>query len=955
MSHTPQRWNSLEELYQAALDLPAAERAAFLKRSCADEELRREVESLLGFTPEGDPLLKNSPWAQPAALAPGTRMGPYRIAERLGAGGMGEVYKARDTRLEREVALKVLPADLVGDADRRARFIREARAASRLNHSNIVTIYDLGEQEGRVFIAMEYVEGRTLDAALPAGGLPAKDILKFAVPIAAALAKAHAAGIVHRDLKPANIMIAADSAVKVLDFGLAKLSGPLAGPEDSTGTAEPRTRAGMFMGTPAFMSPEQAEGKPVDARSDIFSFGSVLYQMATGKRAFRGDSTMATVAAVLREDPEAMPATVPPELQKIVLRCLRKDPDRRFQSMADVRVALEELRDETLARSTAATGMGTIARRPALRWAAAFLAVAAVVAAALVGSRAFRGPAEAPAGRTVRFTITPRQLLRGGDGQIDSEVSVSRDGRHIAYVESEGRQLWVRDIDAEEAHPVPGAKGVYQVFWSPDNRWVGYAAGRYCGVLAGCDLVRVPVEGGTPTVITRLEGPFRRASWSSDGETVLYGQSPAGLYTVPTRGGTPTLMIQNSHIEHPSFLDLPGGRRAYLYQTGEPRGAPPLPHAIYIQVVGESQPRLVAKTTSTNPYPAYSPSGHIVYVNGNGDSSAIWALPFSLATLQPTGKAFPIAQRGASPMVSGTGTLVYGDVPSSRWQLKWVDRTGAAISTIGEPRRQEGPLLSPDGRRLAVQSTEGDVFEVWVYDLDRGIHTRLAFDSTVDTMMAWTPSGDEITFAGFRGKPVLFSRALGGDAAPRQLTDSSLAEWSPDWSPDGKFLIYTAGSFGSKRRLQYRERRADGALGEPAVFVEGAFNAGMPKFSPDGRYVAYISDESGTNEVYVRDFPGAAKKWRISANGGTQPRWRRDGRELYYAGEGRLFGVSAAARPEFSPGPPVALFERRALSAAYDVSADGKRFVVLDRPAAEPPLSIHVVHNWFSEFRQAGK
>ncbi len=356
MSATGDRWRSVEELYQAALDLPASERAAFLKESCSDEQLRREVESLLGFAPQGDPLLKNSPWAQAATLEPGVDLGPYRIEERIGSGGMGEVYRARDTRLEREVALKVLPASVMGDVERRARFVREARAASRLNHPNTVTVYDVGEQDGRVYIAMEYVAGKTLAAMIPRAGLPLSDTLKYAIPIAAALAKAHAAGIIHRDLKPGNIMVTGEGVVKVLDFGLAKLMEARIASKDRTPTAALETQEGMFMGTPAFMSPEQAEGKAVDARSDIFSFGAVLYEMATGKRAFHKDSMMATMAAVLHEEPDPLPASVPIDLQKVILRCLKKDPERRFQTMADLRVALEELREESLTGSLVGAG-----------------------------------------------------------------------------------------------------------------------------------------------------------------------------------------------------------------------------------------------------------------------------------------------------------------------------------------------------------------------------------------------------------------------------------------------------------------------------------------------------------------------------------------------------------------------------------------------------------------------
>ena len=943
---TPEQWRRVEELYHSVLQRQPDDRASLLAQ--ADPELRREVESLLL---QAGSLLERPAWElfEPQT---GTRLGPYEIQSKLGAGGMGEVYRARDTRLDRDVAIKILPAFVVGDLERRARFVREARAASRLNHPNTVTIYDIGELDGRIFIAMEYVDGQTLDAVIPGGGLPQRELVKYAIQLADALAKAHSAGIIHRDLKPGNIMVTRDGFVKVLDFGLAKLIEDKKLPGQDPDAAQLHTQTGVFVGTPAFVSPEQADGNVVDARSDIFSFGSVLYQMASGQRAFTGGSMTAVLAAVLHKQPDPVPEDVAPELQEIILRCLKKNPEHRYQSMTEVRDALETLREESLRSgrvagasigrllSTSAAGL-----RPAL-----FLILAAfVLFAGWILSRTLRYSPAVPAERTVRFTITPRQLLRGGQGQIDSEVSISPDGKHIAYVESQGGQLWVRDLDAEEAHPVPGAVGVYQAFWSPDNRFIGYSFGQGCSARP-CDLLKIPVEGGTPVLITRLNGGFRRASWSPDGETILYAEAPHGLFIIPARGGAPTRIIEHPHLEHPSFLELPGGRKAYLFQTAEPRGPAPLPHSIHMLVAGETQPRLVVKTSSANPYPAYSTSGHIVYVDGNGDSAAIWALPFSLVTLQATGAAFPVAQHGGSPMLSRTGTLVYGDVPSDRWQLKWVDRSGAAISNIGEPQRQDGPSLSPDGKKLAVVAT--DSHDLWVYDLATGIRTRFAFDFPAGAVISWTHAGDQITYIGMRNNSLdIFSKAASGDGTSELLAGTDLDEQAPDWSPDGRFLIYMASSPGAKTQLLYRERRRDGTIGDPVAFLKTSFNETLPRFSRDGHFLAYVSDESGRNEVYVRDFPVGTNQRQISSNGGTFPRWSSNDRELFYLAGRRLVAVSITPKPSFSARPPLPLFEFKALSTAYDVSPDGQRFVILDRPAGEPPLSIHVVHNWFADFR----
>ena len=948
MGPTPDRFRSVEELYQAAIQLPADRRPGFLRARCHDQELRREVESLLALTPDGDPLLENSPFAKPEPVAIGAKLGPYVVTHLIGAGGMGEVYRARDTRLDREVALKVLPANAMRDRDSRSRFKREARVASQLNHPNSVTVYDIGEQDGRVFIAMEYIEGRTLDSVISQTGLALQDTLRYAIAIAAALAEAHSLRIIHRDLKPGNIMITSKGVVKVLDFGLAKISRP---PDFAQTASSLETQTGMFIGTPAYMSPEQADGKFVDARSDVFSFGAMLYQMVTGKRAFHGDSIVDTMTAVVHAEPDPLPESVPIGLQKVIVRCLKKDPERRFQSMADIRVSLEELREESvsgaLTPQPAAKRTGGRPRpiRRALQLAGLGVAVAAL---AYLGIRAFRSAPEAGDLKTVRFTITPKQLLRGGDAQLDSEVSISPDGKHIAYVESSGGQLWVRDIDAEEAHPVPGATQVYQAFWSPDNRFIGYAHGRGCGANP-CELARIPIEGGSPFPIVKLNGPFRRASWSSDGETILYGEAPNGLFTVPARGGTPTLVIKHPHIEHPSFLDLPGGRKAYLYQAANEPDSPPLPHSIYVQVAGETTPHIVLKTSSVNPYPAYSPTGHIIYADGNGDSSGIWAIPFPLDTLRP-GKAFPIAPHGASPTVSRTGTLVYGDLPTSKWQLKWVDRTGAKISLMGDPVQQTSPSLSPDGRKLAVTLNEGE-FDLWIYDVERGTRTRSGFARGVSSFSAWNRSSDEITFTALHDRnPDLYSKRLDGEDSPRLIASSPLVDVNPDWSPDGRFLIYMTAGPKVKAEVVYREKLQDGALSNAKTFSRGDSNESYPRFSPDGHYISYVSDESGAQEVYVRDFPKGEKKWRISSAGGAFPRWNRSGKELFYKSQGKLYSVTVTLAPGLSAGQPHILFDAPALAPAYDVAPDGKRFVVMERPENEPPLSIHVVHNWFAEF-----
>jgi serine/threonine-protein kinase len=882
----------------------------------------------------------------------------YRIEVKVGEGGMGAVYRCHDTRLNRKVALKVLAPERFSDLERKRRLLREARAASALNHPNIVTIYEIGSDSNVDFIAMEYVEGKRLDELIPGKGVRPAQLLRYAVQIAGALATAHGAAILHRDLKPSNMMVTEEGRIKILDFGLAKALESSDSSPDSTVTMWQLTEEGTVVGTAAYMSPEQAQGRKLDGRSDIFSFGSVLYEMATGRKPFTGDSRLMLLTRIVNDDPTppSQIASLPPELEKVILRCLRKDASRRYQTMADLRVALEDLETESSARPARATKQrvslaSLFSRFPIRRFSIRRIALLAAVivgatAFVVIGLRVFRNSPEVGSLRTVKFTITPKNLARGSDTDIDAEVSVSRDGKHIAYVEAPNGQLWIRDIDQEEARPVPGATPVYQVFWSPDNRYIGYAS---CDGLGGCDLVRIPVEGGTPALIAKLKG-FRRASWSSDGQTIVFCDN-TGMYTVPTQAGPVTRILAHTHIEHPSFLDLPGGRRAFLYQAVDPgtRG-----HGIYVQVAGEERRRLLLVSSSSNPYPAYSPTGHVVYVDGVGEAAAIWALPFSLEKLEATGKPFLIVQHGSSPMVSLTGTLVYSDVPTDRRQLASVDRSGGNPTLIGDPQRQNGPVLSPDGHRLAFVAAVGGDPDLFVMDLDRQIKTRFTFDADLEVLGAWTPSGGQITYAVLRGgKFNLVSKPSTGSGEAIPL-GTPADERFPDWSSDQRFLIYVAVSPDTKGDLMYREHRKDGSLGDPTVFLKTPFNEVVPRFSPDSRFVAYVSDESGRNEVYVREFPNGANKWQISSNGGTAPRWARDGTEIFYVERRKLMTARVSTRPAFSSKSPTPLFEKRSLQSIepqYDVSPDGQRFFILDRPLGEQPLSIHVVHNWFEEFR----
>jgi eukaryotic-like serine/threonine-protein kinase len=928
----PRRWAEIEGIFHAAAELPAEQRPAFLATACGgDATLLSEVRHLLEQDEKSTAAIIDTPAGEgfTAALASGARLGPYRITAPLGAGGMGLVYRAEDTRLGRTVAIKLIRSGAAISAAVRQRFEREARAVAALNHPNICAVYDVGSEAGADYLVMEYLQGETLAARLKKGPLDLAAGLHIACQVADALAAAHARGIVHRDLKPENIMLAAGVA-KVLDFGLAQTTAtahPGSGSIEQTLTAP-----GTVLGTAAYMSPEQACGKDMDARTDIWSFGCVVYEIFTARRVFHGSTLTETLAAILEREPDwsVLPAATPGPLRLLLERCLRKDLSRRQRDIGDAKLELEDL-------LTAPASQPLIAARRAPERTAVLWAAVGAVAAGLVfaGVLALRHPLQPAALHTTKFVITPARLARGGANEIDAEVSISPDGKHVAYVEAEDAQFWLRDIDQDKARPVPGAKAVYQAFWSPDGRFVGYAARG--------ELVKIPIEGGTPVRICKLPNGFRRANWSSDGETIVFSDS-SGLYTVPAIGGEPTQLLAHDHLEHPSFVDLDHGRRAVLFQAREhdPR------HGIYILVIGESKPRFLMFSASSNPYPAYSPTGHIIYTDGMGDSVAIWAVPFSLATLQPAGKPFPIVQHGSSQQVSRTGTIVYSDAPNDQHQLEWCDRSGKVLSTIGEPTRQAFPVLSPDNRKLAVANMYD--FEIWLHDLEHGGQTQLTLHPSMQHPTSWTAK-DEVTYESDEaGNFDIFLRPADGSRDANSLVNTPAPEDMADWSRDQRFLIYEVESPETKNDLYYRERGADGKLGDSVVFLKTPFREMTPRFSPDGRFVAYVSTESGAPEVYVREFPGGGNKVQVSTHRGLAPRWRQDGKELFYAEQGKLMSVAVSTHPAFSFTAPAVLFQNSSLP-NYDVSSDGKRFIVMEKPPAGPPLAIHVIENWYEQFR----
>jgi len=920
----PGRFARIESIFHAALERPASQRSAFLDEACgADAALRGEVASLLAregnSTPLERPALENL--AAAARLQPGDTVGPYAILEMLGAGGMGVVYRARDTRLGREVALKILPPNLLADHDRRDRFSREAQAASLLNHPNIVTIYDIGEAGGITFIAMEYVAGKTLDASTPRDGMPLPDLLRCAIQSADALERAHAAGIVHRDLKPANVMLTAEGTVKILDFGLAKLAEPAPAPQDATLTAYTRTQTGVIMGTPGFMSPEQAEGKPVDARSDIFSFGAVLYQLASGRAPFSGDSVMATVAAVIRHEPDPLPAAVSADLQRLIARCLRKDVRRRAQSIADIRIALEELRDAP----PAAPLPQPTAARP-LPWivAVAILCVLGVLA----GYFAARRSPAASRSPVTRLDLPVSSLaLRG--------FSVSPDGRMLAYgaPSRDKPVIWVRTLDSEmPAWPLAGTEEGALPVWSPDSKSIAF--------LADGKLKRVDVAGGAVQVVCDdVSGQGRGLAWSPQG--VIVFSLSAGLFRVSASGGKPEPLTDrdpNREVSHGWPYFLRDGRR-FLYFS---EGTPGLPYTVFATSLDNPRQRTRIADTPTGAvyvpgHLLYSRNGSLVAQRFDEDSLKLEGEPHVLA--QQVGYAVALELEAAA---SGNGVLAYSSQYARTSRITWVARDGKTIEETGPAEPYLWPELSPDNKRLLL-NRDSKGLSAWIYEFGRNLLTPVTF--TVTSRPLWSADGASVMYARMvDGGVNLFRKRPDASAEEERLTTSSQRQAPHTVSPDGRFVIYTENPTPNTFALWVLPLQGDR---KPYRFLQTRFSEAQAQFSPDSQWVAYSSDETGHWEIYIRRFADpATARWIVSNTGGQYPRWRPDGKELYYWSGSKLMAVDVRTTPAgLETAAPHELFPLP--TPFYNVARDG-RFLVL-KPLDS--ATITVITNWTEMMR----
>ncbi len=882
-------------------------------------------------------------------LVTGSRLGPYEILAPIGAGGMGEVYKARDTRLDRIVAIKVLPSHLADRPELRQRFEREAKAISSLSHPNICALFDVGHESGVDYLVMEYLEGETLADRLARGALPAEQALRYGIEIAAALDKAHRQGIVHRDLKPGNVILTRTGA-KVLDFGLAKVAAsPVAGsarhaltslPTEMAGTS-PLTTEGTLLGTFQYMAPEQLEGEEADARSDVFALGSVLYEMATGRPAFQGKSRASLISSIMSTEPQSIVALqplAPPALDRVIRTCLAKDPGDRVQSAHDVMLQLKWIVE---GGSYAGVPAPVAPRRKGRERIAWGVAAAAALSATVLTFVTFRGP-QRPV-ESVRLQITlPRTLARIGSPRI------SPDGRFVAFngMGTDGRSMvWLRPMGSSTAEPIPSTDGITaRPFWSPDSRFIAF--------MASGKLKKVAVTGGPVQTICDAPSGFD-GTWSRDGLIVFDGRRADPLRSVRAVGGAVNILVSpdSGSLGWPEFL--PDGRHM-LYQRQRTSGS----NEMWVMDLKTGKQKLLGVGGSRV---EYSPAGYLMYVKDR----MLVAQPFDARSLKVTGEIVPVADRvgaGSNGLadfsVSDNGTLVYYDSDfDGRSLMIWMERSGG----IGKPVGSSGDLtnlsLSPDQRRvvLRIRDTETTNRDLWIIDPDRGTKTRFTFDASNDNSPLWSPDGSRIAFSSDRNGGIdnLYQKPSSGAGTESTLLTSPFDKNLTSWSSDGRFLAYQEANPTTSTDIWILPLFGDR---KPIPFAHTAFIEGHARFSPDGHWLAYACDESGQLEVYVQDFPGPGGKWQISTSGGYQPTWRADGRELYYLGiDGRLMAVTITTDLGFAASAPIALFNTRiSVSQAisiYAPSGDGQRFLIITQ-ADNPTEPLSVIQNWNTEIKR---
>ncbi len=898
------------------------------------------------------------------SIGPGARLGPYEVAAQIGSGGMGEVYRARDTKLDRDVAIKVLPSLFVADAERAARFEREARTLAALNHPNIGGIYGLEESNGAMALILELVEGATLADRIAQSAIPVDEALVIARQIAEALEAAHDQGIVHRDLKPANIKLRPDGTVKVLDFGLAKAFDAAPAPTSSLSISptltSPATQIGVILGTAAYMAPEQARGKPVDKRADLWAFGCVLFEMLAGRRTFDGQDVTDTIAAIVRGEPDwvSLPDDTPPRIRRLLKRCLAKDPKHRLREAGTAIVEIDETQTSAPEPDTAAPPPAlAVWQRPKTAAAIGVLLAALVGVATWVVARPASEPKQVlrfsiPLGPETNFSATGRHV-----------VAISPQGTHVAYVAN--LQIYLRALNQFESTPIRGTEGTAgpsfgrSPFFSPDGKWIGF--------WGDGALKRVAVTGGAPVTLAAAANPW--GAWWGEDEKILYGQAD-GIWEVPAAGGAPRKLVEakNGEVLH-GPQRLPDGE--WLLFTLRPA-----------KVTSWEQAQIVLQSLTTGERKAvveggrdarYLSSGHIVYAS----SGVLYAVPFDARTRGVTGGPVSLVEGvgdagtttgAAHYSVAANGSLVYASVAGGGGtpvSFVWVDRNGRETPVAARARPYQEFTLSPDGTRIAVRVLDA-AQDIWIYDLTRQTETRLTFDEAVEVFPTWTPSGRQVVFGG--NGIALSARAADGTGAVEVLAeperDPNRFRTPQSFTPDGKTLIVEIRAPGVTKLSTVG---LDDKRTVTPLFHETTGTQRNGALSPDGRWLAYESDESGTPEVYVRPFPDVnAGRWQVSSGGGRWPLWhpKAGGKELFYVSPKGLTSLSVVTTPTFTPGRVSMLFETAAynsVSAANSnrrlaVAPDGQRFLLLKAAAtatgAGQEQRLLFVENWIEEVRQ---
>jgi len=880
----------------------------------------------------------------------GSRLGAYEIVSLLGVGGMGEVYRARDTKLQRDVALKVLPDAFSSDPERLARFEREAQLLASLNHPNIAVIH--GVEEGRPVhrtspgadgsppgsassvraLVLELIDGETLAERLARGALPLGEAVEIAQQITVALAAAHEHSVIHRDLKPANIKIRADGTVKVLDFGLAKAlesAQASSSPAAATLISPAMTRHDMILGTAAYMSPEQARGRAADERSDIWAFGCVLFEMLAGGRVFGGDEISDTMAAVLRAEPEwaRLPVDTPPNIRRLLRRCLEKDPKRRLADVRDARLELDEAAD--VAPVAVAPSSRSAWRERAAWTVAALSLVAAIVAAALLRPRTAQ--VAAPVSR--QLSIMPPENTRLVVEQ--RPFAISPDGRQLVFVAAgtDGvSRLWVRPLDSLTANVLPGTELAIAPFWSPDSRFIGF--------FADGKLQRTDARGGPAQLLTEAPSTFGVAgSWSAEDVILFGGGIGEPIQQISALGGQATTVVPAAGALATEPFFLPDGRR-FLYTVF----IGPVAAKVFLGSLDGGDPRFLFDTNSG----AVQASGHLVYVK----AGELIAQPFDATLGSVTGAGAAIAEPVPGTSItfsaSNDGTLVYRRTGQLN-RLVWVDRAGKQAAVAAPVSAYGAWSLSSDDQRVAFDRTNGSGMDVWIFDIQRQIPSRLTTRTTLSNVPIWSPDDDTIAFATLGDIGLDIYRRAGsgaGDDEPLVKLDAQPIVFPSDWSPDGKVLTYYRTS--DETNLDTWMLPLEPGS-QPIAFLQSRFNESQGQFSPDGKWFAYVSDQSGQPQVYVTGFPTPGGREQVSMAGGVQPRWRPDGRELFYlAPDGNLMAVAVQLGDTFTAETPRVLFattlQRDALRQTYEVSSDGARFL-LQVPVETSP-SFTVVLDW---------